>query len=249
VWSIGLGSQVVTPLEQTNFYSTIARGGVRKDPHAVRAIKDAGGTKLELPYPKPRRVMKDWQAAKIVSILEDNVRGGTGTGAQIGRLAAGKTGTTDDHKDAWFCGMTPELTACVWMGYNIPTPMPGVAGGSYPATIWRKFMQGALVGRRYGPEHQWFTVRGTEQWNPFTSGAWMDNPGIDAAFGTADPTATEEDADAADGDTKKPSHKTTTGGGGATTPPPAPSPTPPPPPPPPTPMPPPPPPPPPTPKA
>jgi penicillin-binding protein 1A len=200
VWSIGLGSQVVTPLEQTNFYSTIARGGIRRDPTAVEKVTTPGGNELDQNRPAPKRVLKDWQAMKIVDILHDNVIGGTGTGAYIpGQDMAGKTGTTDDHKDAWFCGMTPELTACVWMGYNIPTPMYSVhgisvAGGTFPATIWRRFMEPAL---QLVPQHSWFTVKGTESWLPFTS-TWQDNPSFEVAVG-ADPSAVKED----DKDSKK----------------------------------------------
>jgi penicillin-binding protein 1A len=197
VWSIGLGSQVVTPLENANFNATIARGGVRKDPRAVKSAQTPGGTNLQLRYPRPRKVLEDWQADKIRSILRDNVLGGTGTTASSVEDAAGKTGTTDDAKDAWFCGMTPELTACVWMGYNIPTPMGGVAGGGTPTTIWRDFMRDALD---YVPDRQWFEPKGTPVWVPWTS-KWQTGLGLDVAIG-ADPDdkPKEEDEDAAEDD-------------------------------------------------
>jgi penicillin-binding protein 1A len=180
VWSIGLGSQVVTPLEQTNFYSSIARGGIRRDPRAVSEAITPGGTKLPLKYPKGHRVLEDWQADTIRDILRDNVLGGTGTTASSIEDAAGKTGTTDDSKDAWFCGMTPELTACVWMGYNIPTPMPGAAGGGVPASIWRDFMRDAL-GRV--PDREWFKVTGEPVWLPWDVGRWKTELGLDVAVG------------------------------------------------------------------
>lgn len=222
VWSIGLGSQVVTPLEQTNFYATIARGGVRRDPTAVERIETPGGGKLPLKNPAPRRVMADWQAWKVVDVLQDNMTGGTGTGAHIpGSDDSGKTGTTDDHKDAWFCGMTPELTACVWMGYNIPTPMPGVAGGSYPASIWRRFMEPALD---LVDDRAWFRVRGDESWLPWNS-TWQTKPGLDVGMATssynsdeaAERTSAPEEATPSEADT--PSAAPTAG----TTPPPAPT--------------------------
>lgn len=226
VWSIGLGSQVVTPLEQTNFYATIARGGTRIDPRAVKYLTGPSGQKVLLKYPEPKRVMRDWQAKSIVDILTTNMQAGTGTGAQIGRLAAGKTGTTDDAKDAWFCGMTPELTACVWMGYNEPTPMYSVhgstvAGGTFPATMWRRFMEPALDGKSY---HPWFTVKGTAAWESFTS-TWQNNMGIDIAIGrgalptTPDPEEKPKDKQKGDDDSA-----TTPAPG--TTPPPEPSPAP-----------------------
>jgi penicillin-binding protein 1A len=69
------------------------------------------------------------------------VQSGTGTKANIGCPAAGKTGTTDNFNDAWFVGYTPKLATATWMGYpNALTPMPGVAGGTYPASIWHDYM-------------------------------------------------------------------------------------------------------------
>ncbi len=198
VWSIGLGSQVVTPLEQTNLYSTIARGGIRIDPRAVASAQTPGGTNLPLKYPKQRRVLQDWQAESIRSILRDNVLGGTGTAASSIGDAAGKTGTTDDSKDAWFCGMTPELTACVWMGYNTPTPMPGAAGGGTPTSIWRAFMADALD---YVPDREWFRSKGEEVWVPFTS-RWRTGLGLDVQVGSPTKPKEEkaEDDEAATGD-------------------------------------------------
>ena len=187
VWSIGLGSQVVTPLEQTNFYSTIARGGTRLDPTGIAQVKGPSNTPIPLPRRKPKRVLADWQAWKIIDILHDNMTGGTGTGAYIsaeGEGQAGKTGTTDDHKDAWFCGMTPELTSCVWMGFNTPTPMYSVhgisvAGGTFPATMWRRFMEPAL---QIVNDRPWFDVLGLEEWLPFTS-TWAHNPAFETILG------------------------------------------------------------------
>lgn len=195
VWSIGLGSQVVTPLEQTNFYATIARGGIRRDPRAVSSALTPSGAKLELRYPKGFKAIEDWQADTILSILRDNVLGGTGGTASSIEDAAGKTGTTDDSKDAWFCGMTPELTACVWMGHNIPTPMPGAAGGGIPTTIWRDFMRDALP---YVPDRQWFTAKGEPVWVPWDSGRWATDLGLDVSVGRSDyvPPAATDDGEA-----------------------------------------------------
>ncbi|MCW2960221.1 MAG: glycosyl transferase [Thermoleophilia bacterium] len=205
VWSIGLGSQVVTPLEQTNFYATIARGGARQDPRAVSKVVTPGGADLQLKYTKGRRVIKDWQAMSIIEILEGNVRGGTGTGAQISdEQVAGKTGTTDDAKDVWFCGMTPELTACVWMGHNIPTSMGGATGGAVPASIWRDFMDPALD---LAKDRDWFVPKEEPVWVPFPGlNSWQKNPSFDVRAGadpssvrrSAAPAASEDDAAAGD---------------------------------------------------
>jgi penicillin-binding protein 1A len=88
------------------------------------------------------------------------VRGGTGTAANIGRPQAGKTGTAESFKDAWFCGYVPQLATCVWMGYpRAETPLlnidgfPQVFGGSIPARIWHDFMDPALSGQPALPLH------------------------------------------------------------------------------------------------
>ncbi|MBC7462238.1 MAG: PBP1A family penicillin-binding protein [Thermoleophilia bacterium] len=196
VWSIGLGSQEVTPLEQTNFYSSIARGGQRIDPRAVSSVTTAGGTKLPLNYKPGHKVLEDWQAGKIVDILRNNVTGGTGRNASIpGAEVAGKTGTTDDAKDAWFCGMTPELTACVWLGYETPAPMYGEQGGNTPARIWRRFMEPALQQVK---NQDWFIPKLAPAWVPgWDAGKWTKNPSFDTAVG-ANPSARPKATDPKD---------------------------------------------------
>jgi penicillin-binding protein 1A len=102
--------------------------------------------------PERRRVIADWVADEVTEILEDNMTQGTGTGASLffNRPAAGKTGTTDDHTDAWFCGYTPTLSTTVWVGYPqglIPMESVhgiSVAGGTFPATIWNLFMRATI---------------------------------------------------------------------------------------------------------
>jgi penicillin-binding protein 1A len=90
-------------------------------------------------------------AYEVTRILEQDVLAGTGTRAYFGRPAAGKTGTTDDHTDAWFCGYTPTLATAVWIGYpNAAIEMTNVhgisvSGGSFPAEIWNLFMAAALA--------------------------------------------------------------------------------------------------------
>jgi membrane peptidoglycan carboxypeptidase len=97
------------------------------------------------------RVVSDGVAAEVTRILEDNIRYGTGTRAALDRPAAGKTGTTNEHADAWFVGYTPGLATAVWMGYTRgEVPMTNVhgisvSGGSFPAEIWRRFMEPALA--------------------------------------------------------------------------------------------------------
>lgn len=195
--SIILGSQGVTPLEQTNFYSTIARGGVRIEPRILREVISTSGSKREIAKADAQRVMFDWQADEIRKILQENVSRGTGTAAQLNGIpAAGKTGTTDDYKDAWFCGFTPLYTGCVWVGYPQPKPMRNVhgitvAGGTFPAQIWGKVMRIAHDGKRVG---SWPPVKGKNR-KQKSYPAWCNRPDLTVVEGPRSLTcsSTKED--------------------------------------------------------
>ena len=176
--SLGLGAMGVSPLDMASAYATLAAGGVYSDPMAIRKVELAeGGEDKDAPWGKSRRrrVIADWVAATVTDILEQNIQAGTGTGAAIGRTAAGKTGTTEEHSDAWFCGYTPNLSTTVWVGYpqaEIPmTSVHGisVAGGTFPAQIWRLFMSSALDGTR---EWEFPEAKGEPIWHPFTRGQY-----------------------------------------------------------------------------
>jgi penicillin-binding protein 1A len=151
--SMGLGSRVVTPLDLASAYSTIAAGGIYSKPMAIRKVVLADGTVSKegsWGVPQRKRVIPDWVAAEVTRILGENMTSGTGTGAYFGQTSAGKTGTTDNFADAWFCGFTPSLEATIWIGYpqgEIPmTSVHGIAvsGPTFPATIWRLFMERAV---------------------------------------------------------------------------------------------------------
>jgi penicillin-binding protein 1A len=131
-------------------YATLAAGGIYSEPTAIRKVVLPNGkedTKAGWGSPKRTRVIPDGVAWKVTQILEDNVSYGTGVRASCGRPAAGKTGTTDKHADAWFVGYTPDLATAVWMGYQAgEIPMDNVhgisvSGGSFPAEIWRLMME------------------------------------------------------------------------------------------------------------
>jgi penicillin-binding protein 1A len=155
--SMGLGSRVVTPLDLASAYSTIAAGGIYSEPMAIRKVVLPGG-KIDREagwgVPKRKRVIPDWVAAEVTRILGENMTSGTGTGAYFGHTSAGKTGTTDNFADAWFCGFIPGLEATIWIGYprgEIPMlSVHGIAvsGPTFPATIWRLFMEPAV---KYAP--------------------------------------------------------------------------------------------------
>jgi penicillin-binding protein 1A len=174
--SIGLGSNAVSPLDMASAYATLAAGGVYSRPMAIRKVILANGkedTKAGWGTPARRRVIPDGVAYTVTKILEQNVLYGTGTRANFGRPAAGKTGTTDDHADAWFCGYVPNLEATVWVGYpQAEIPMENVhgiavAGGSFPAEIWRLFMERAI---RYTHSQDFALPKTYPVWKPFERG-------------------------------------------------------------------------------
>ena len=153
--SLGLGSAGVSPLDMASAYATLSAGGIYSEPMAIRKVILPDGTEDKSAgwgEPRRQRVIADWVADEVTKILEDNMTEGTGTGANIflNRPAAGKTGTTDDHTDAWFCGYTPRLSTTVWVGYpQAQIPMENVhgisvAGGTFPATIWNQFVRSSI---------------------------------------------------------------------------------------------------------
>jgi penicillin-binding protein 1A len=176
--SIGLGSVAVSPLDLASGYATLAAEGVYAEPMAIRRVVLADGredTEAGWGVPKRRRAISEGTAAVVTRILEQNIQSGTGTRAAFGRPAAGKTGTNEEHADAWFAGYTPDLATTVWIGYTKgEIPMENVhgiavSGGSFPAEIWRLFMEPALEGTEPTPfaePTRWPT------WQPFTRGEY-----------------------------------------------------------------------------
>jgi len=131
----------VTPLEMARAYATLAAGGIRHKPTAIRKVVFPDGKSELLAKSQGKRVLTDGQAYEVTKVLEANVQGGTGTAANYGCPAAGKTGTTDEAKDAWFVGYTPHLSTAVWVGYpDAGIAMPGAQGGTYAAPVWHAFM-------------------------------------------------------------------------------------------------------------
>src|SRR3954449_8585280 len=146
--SEGLGGLTygVSPLEMASAYATLAAGGIRSEPRAIRKVVFPDGKSDDLGKPKRKRVFSDGVASTVTKVLEKNVQAGTGTAANYGCPAAGKTGTTDEFVDAWFVGYTPDLATSVWVGYpNSRVSMTSVhgisvAGGTFPAQIWHDYM-------------------------------------------------------------------------------------------------------------
>jgi penicillin-binding protein 1A len=146
--SEGLGGLTygVSPLEMASAYATLASGGIRSEPKAIKKVVFPDGKSDDVGKPKRKRVFSDGVADTVTKVLEKNVQAGTGTAANIGCPAAGKTGTTDNFADAWFVGYTPHMSTAVWVGYpNSRVEMNNVhgiavAGGTFPAEIWHDYM-------------------------------------------------------------------------------------------------------------
>lgn len=144
-----LGAGEVTLLELTGVYSVFARDGLRRDPYLVREIRSARGELIwEAGRAAPGEEVLSIEHARWVStMLQSVILDGTGTRARIpGHTSAGKTGTSQNSRDAWFVGYTAHLTAGVWVGNDDDTPMQGVTGGQLPAEIWNRFMVAAHEG-------------------------------------------------------------------------------------------------------
>lgn len=146
--SLALGTSVVTPLELTGAYATFASGGYRVTPYFVTEIDDSAHHILYRRTGPPRtRVVAAHVDRDLTEMLYDVIVEGTGRAAALpGREAAGKTGTTQDYRDAWFVGFTPDYVAGVWVGNDNYSPMRNVTGGSLPAEIWKTVMSAAEEG-------------------------------------------------------------------------------------------------------
>ena len=158
----------VSPLEMSNAYATLASGGIRNKPIAIQTVRFPDGRTDEIGSPQRKRVFSDGVAYEVTKILQQNIQSGTGTRANIGCPAAGKTGTTDNFNDAWFVGYTApsargrsedgghepgeQLATSAWVGYpdalRSMSSVHGisVAGGTFPAAIWGDYMRVATGG-------------------------------------------------------------------------------------------------------
>jgi penicillin-binding protein 1A len=176
--AMGLGADAISPLEEASAFATLAAGGIYSKPMAITKVVLANGkvdTDAGWGNPQRKRVISDGVASEVTRILEMNIQEGTGVGAYFGRPSAGKTGTTDNHADAWFSGYTPQLETTVWVGYpggEIPMESVhgiAVAGGTFPATIWKLFMEAALWKSRV---LNWQSPRNPVVWRSFTQGQY-----------------------------------------------------------------------------
>jgi len=143
----------VSPLEMASAYGTLASGGLRVAPTGIVSVSDDRGRNLYGSAPKPKRVISRAVAVQAALMLHDVIEVGTGTPAKIASWSAGKTGTTQSYRDAWFVGWSGDISTAVWVGHRtgqVPmTKVHGapVTGASFPARIWKQFMTGATKVR------------------------------------------------------------------------------------------------------
>ena len=140
-YTISLGSNSVKLFEMTRAYGIFANGGFRVEPYAIERVESSRGTVLyEARKAKTSKVLNVNTAATMTAIMKTVINNGTGRAANIGKPAAGKTGTTDDCKDAYFIGFTPDVATGVWVGNDDNSRMGELTGGTVPAKIWRDIM-------------------------------------------------------------------------------------------------------------
>jgi penicillin-binding protein 1B len=146
--SIALGAFEATPLEMASAFNVLATGGLKVEPVTIVSVVDDGQATLPQHYPAPPRVARPESAYLVVSMMRSVLNNGTAAAARsmgFSADAAGKTGTTNDMRDAWFIGFTPELLCVVWVGFDDNTPI-NLAGSRAALPIWVDFMKGALAG-------------------------------------------------------------------------------------------------------
>ena len=145
--SLALGVSEVSPLELAALYAAFANGGHTVVPHCITTISDAAGRVI---YQRQGSGFGAGVSARATAMLNqmlsETVRHGTGQAARLDRPVAGKTGTTQNFRDAWFAGYTADLVTVVWVGDDRGRPMDDITGGGLPADIWQHFMQAAHVG-------------------------------------------------------------------------------------------------------
>jgi penicillin-binding protein 1A len=220
-----LGAVGVSPLEMSDAYATLASGGLHHTATAISKVVFPDHSVVNLGDPKPKRVFPYGQVYAADQVLKTVITSGTGTAADYGCPAAGKTGTTSNYTDAYFDGYTPQLATAVWVGYpNATTSMANGFGGTLAAPIWHDYMDVASNGYCSDfptPAISWhgtpyfgqFSTTG----NPVSSGSGSGNTGSGSSTTATTPTTTAPAPTTPGTTTPAPTHPggtPTTGGGG-----------------------------------
>ena len=180
--SIALGTSEVSVLELTGAYAPFANGGMAISPHVIKRVKTAGGKLLYERQPdRLGRIIEPRAVAMMNSMLQETLTTGTARKAELpGWPAAGKTGTSQEFRDAWFIGYTGHLVAGVWLGNDDSSPTRKTTGGGLPVEIWSRFMraahQGVPVAALPGASGGFMTAGFTPPWNPQPA-PWSDAEG------------------------------------------------------------------------
>ena len=139
--SLSLGSFEVKVIDIATAYSVFANGGYATWPHAIKEIYTRDGYQIYERKPdNENRIISAKDARLLGDMLFEVIENGTGKAARLPFAASGKTGTTQDYRDAWFVGYTDELVCAVWVGNDDNSPMKGITGGTLPAKIWKEIM-------------------------------------------------------------------------------------------------------------
>lgn len=141
-----LGSSAVKVLDMAVAYTAVANGGYAAWPYSITEIYTREGYPLYTRLydeDERQRILDEDTVEAITEMMEKVILEGTGKRAQLPFFAAGKTGTSQDYRDAWFVGFTDRYVAAVWVGNDDNSPMKGVGGGTLPAEIWKKVMLAA----------------------------------------------------------------------------------------------------------
>lgn len=190
-YTIALGSNGVRLYEITRAYGAFANGGYRVEPYSIERIETSRGQVVyQAPKTRIAKVIDVNTAATMTAMLKTVLKNGTGIAANIGKPAAGKTGTTDDYRDAWFIGYTPDVATGVWVGNDDNTKNNNVTGGTVPALIWKDVM--AVATAPYGASDFDYPVIELKNYIPGK------NEYADEGKGKADKQAATEDVQAED---------------------------------------------------
>lgn len=180
----------VSPLEMAAGYAALANDGMYREPTCIMRITDDTGAEVYLAAQEGQEVYRQNAARMMTDVLKGVFINGTGRGLGLSDMpCAGKTGTTNDHKDGWLAGYTRYYTTSVWVGYDMPKEMDSLMGNTYPGKIWQTFMEQAHEGL------EWLDFL------PYTQIPDASSGGTDAEDAATDEGSAQEETPAENGDT------------------------------------------------